>query len=62
MKKWLFKKCFAESTVVSGMVKQLGVLGMKANAYHLRTSDGLDIDLLVELLGGYIVLEIKEAE
>ena len=51
-----------ESTVVSEIYKQTKNLLKQASFYHLRTHDGLEVDLLVELPEGYFAFEIKLAE
>ena len=48
-----------ESLVVSELYKQLNVLQIPAKFHHLRIQGGREIDLLVELGGGYIAFEIK---
>ena len=51
-----------ESAVVSEIYKQTKNLLKQASFYHLRTHDGLEVDLLVELPEGYYAFEIKMAE
>ena len=51
-----------ESFVVSEIYKQTKNLLKQASFYHLRTHDGKEVDLLVELPEGYFAFEIKMAE
>jgi predicted AAA+ superfamily ATPase len=51
-----------ESLVISELYKQVRNLHIDANFYHLRTQDGAEVDLLLELESGYIAFEIKMAE
>lgn len=50
-----------ESAVVAEMLKQLHVAGANAEAYHLRTADGLEVDLLISTPAGYVAVEIKQS-
>lgn len=51
-----------ESLIVSELYKQAQNVLSDASFYHLRTHDGKEVDLLVELQDGYIAFEIKMAE
>ena len=51
-----------ESLVISELYKQAQNLFSDASFYHLRTHDGKEVDLLVELQEGYFAFEIKMAE
>ena len=51
-----------ESLVVSEIFKQTKNMQAAASFYHLRTHDGKEVDLLVELPEGYFAFEIKMAE
>ena len=51
-----------ESLVVSELYKQAQNVFSDATFYHLRTHDGKEVDLLVELQDGYFAFEIKMAE
>jgi len=51
-----------ESAVVSEIYKQTKILKTNGTFYHLRTHDGLEIDLLLELETGFIAFEIKLSE
>ncbi len=51
-----------ESLVVSELYKQAQNVFSDASFYHLRTHDGKEIDLLVELQDGYFAFEMKMAE
>ncbi len=50
-----------ESAVVAEIYKQCKQSIVPANLFFLRTSDGLEIDLLIELEEGYMGIEIKMA-
>lgn len=51
-----------ESAIVAEMFKQGRNAGVPARAFHhLRTSDGREIDCLIELPNGYCAYEIKSA-
>jgi len=51
-----------ESAIVSEIYKQLKTLNFPAQFYHLRTSDGREVDLLIETETGYIAIEIKKSK
>jgi predicted AAA+ superfamily ATPase len=51
-----------ESLVVSEIYKQAKAVNVPAQFFHLRTSDGFEIDLLLECPEGYIAFEIKMAQ
>jgi len=51
-----------ESLVIAEIYKQVRCLQMDISFYHLRTQDGYEVDLLLELPQGYIAFEIKMAE
>ena len=51
-----------ESLVVSELYKQLRSNRIDAPLYHLRTLDGREVDLLIELPQGYFAFEVKMAE
>lgn len=51
-----------ESFVVSELYKQTKNTMKQASFYHLRTHDGKEIDLLVEIPEGYFAFEIKQTE
>ncbi|MCE5256622.1 MAG: hypothetical protein LLF89_07240 [Spirochaetaceae bacterium] len=46
----------------SELSRQLRSLGQYVRTYLLKTFDGLDVDLLVELAQGYFAFEIKSSE
>lgn len=48
-----------ESAIVAEIYKQLRTINSDAPVYHLRTSDGREIDLLIEFENGYFAIEIK---
>lgn len=51
-----------ESLVIAEIYKQAKNSGSPVTFYHLRTHDGKEVDLLVELPNGYYAFEIKMAE
>jgi predicted AAA+ superfamily ATPase len=51
-----------ESLVIAEIYKQLKLLNINANFYHLRTHDGKEIDLLLEFADFFVAFEIKMAE
>ncbi len=51
-----------ESLVVSEMFKQSRNMGSSARFSHLRTRDGGEVDLLIEVPQGYFAFEIKMSE
>ena len=51
-----------ESAVVSEIYKQCKNAGIHIYMYHLRTSDGREIDLLIERDDGYIAIECKQGD
>ena len=48
-----------ESMIVSEIFKQIHTLNLQARLFHLRTHDGREVDLLVELPDFYYAIEIK---
>lgn len=50
-----------ESAVVSEIHKQIKNNRIPVDIYHLRTSDGREVDLLLELDEGFVAIEIKMA-
>ncbi len=48
-----------ESAIVAEIYKQSKVIGVNGLFYHLRTHDGAEVDLLLELESGFIAFEIK---
>ncbi len=51
-----------ESLVVAELYKQAKQCGADAQFFHLRTSDGKEVDLLIETPSGYFAFEIKKTE
>lgn len=51
-----------ESLIASELYKQARNILSDAEFYHLRTSDGMEVDLLVDTTDGYYAFEIKMAE
>lgn len=51
-----------ESLVIAEMYKQVQSQRLDARFHHLRTADGREVDLLVELPDGYYAFEIKMAD
>lgn len=50
-----------ESAVIAELYKQLKNISFRGSLYHLRTSDGREVDLLIELENGYIAIEVKQS-
>ncbi len=50
-----------EGAVVAEIYKQARSLDLRIQFHHLRTSDGLEVDLLLELENGFVPIEIKKA-
>ncbi|MDQ5767096.1 ATP-binding protein [Thiothrix subterranea] len=48
-----------ESAVVAEIYKQIKTHALAVDCYHLRTVDGREVDLLLELENGYIAIEVK---
>jgi len=51
-----------ESLVIAEIYKQAKNMQANARFYHIRTYDGKEIDLLIELSDGYLAFEIKMKE
>jgi len=51
-----------ESAIVSEFFKQIKNNRLEISCYHLRTLDGKEVDLLLELENGYIAVEIKKSK
>ncbi len=51
-----------ESAVVSEVVKQVRTAALDVRFHHLRTYDGREVDLLLELAEGYVAVEVKQSE
>jgi len=51
-----------ESLVIAELYKQLKTINIPASFYHLRTHDGREVDLLIEVARGYYAFEIKMAD
>ena len=49
-----------ESALFAEIYKQVSLLDISCRFYHLRTSDGREVDLLLELEKGYIAIEFKQ--
>ncbi len=49
-----------ESAVVAEIHKQLVSARLRAELFHLRTYDGREVDLLIELSEGFVAIEIKQ--
>lgn len=49
-----------ESALIAELYKQSKSIYSEATFYHLRTVDGREVDLLIELPNGYIAIEIKK--
>lgn len=50
-----------ESAVVAEIYKQFKTMKLPVSLYHLRTADGREVDLLIELEEGFIAIECKLA-
>ncbi|MBU1719030.1 MAG: AAA family ATPase [Bacteroidetes bacterium] len=48
-----------ESAIIAEIFKQTRHLRFSGDLYHLRTVDGREMDLLIELENGYVAIEIK---
>jgi predicted AAA+ superfamily ATPase len=48
-----------ESLVIAEIYKQIQTIGIHAQLYHLRTHDGKEVDLLIEMPDYYFAFEIK---
>ena len=48
-----------ESMIVSEIFKQIQTLNLQARLFHLRTHDGREVDVLIELPDYYYAIEIK---
>lgn len=51
-----------ESAVVAEIWKQISTLEVAADLMHLRTHDGREVDLLIQMEQGFVAVEIKQAE
>lgn len=51
-----------ETAIISEIYKQIKTINFAAQVYHLRTSDGREVDLLIETESGYIAIEIKKSK
>lgn len=50
-----------ESAIISEFFKQIKNNRLEVECHHLRTLDGKEVDLLLELENGYIAVEIKKS-
>lgn len=51
-----------ETAIVAEIYKQAKYTNPNLSFYHLRTVDGREVDLLIEMEHGYIAIEIKKSE
>jgi len=51
-----------ESAIIAEIYKQAKMVNADLNFYHLRTTDGREVDLLIESERGYIAIEIKQTK
>jgi predicted AAA+ superfamily ATPase len=51
-----------ESLIIAEIYKQIKNIQFQASFFHLRTQDGREVDLLLELPDGYLAFEIKMTE
>lgn len=49
-----------ESAVVAEVIKQVRNTGVESRCFHLRTHDGREVDLLVELDSGSLAIQFKQ--
>ncbi len=54
--------CEYESLIIAELYKQMKNASIDGSMYHLRTYDGYEIDLLLEIQSGYFAFEIKMTE
>ena len=50
-----------ESAIIAEIVKQIKSNRVAADFFHLRTSDGREVDLLLETEKGFILIKVKQA-
>ena len=50
-----------ESAVIAEIVKQIHNADLPLDFYHLRTHDGREVDLLIELEDGFVAVEVKSS-
>lgn len=53
---------YTESLVIAEIYKQITTAGLQVQMYHLRTYDGKEVDLLIEMPEYYLAFEIKITE
>jgi hypothetical protein len=51
-----------ESLVISEIYKQIATAELPARLYHIRSHDGREVDLLIEMPEYYLAFEIKMSE
>ncbi len=51
-----------ESAVVAGVFKQVRNAGLEARFWGLRTYDGREVDLLLEVETGFVAIEVKYSD
>lgn len=51
-----------ESLVIAEIHKQIATISAQVQTYHLRTYDGKEVDLLIEMPDYYLAFEIKKAD
>lgn len=51
-----------ESLVIAEIHKQIATISAQVQTYHLRTYDGKEVDLLIEMPDHYLAFEIKKAD
>ncbi len=49
-----------ESAIVAEIIKQLKNANFNGDFYHIRTHEGFEVDLLIELEDGYFPIEVKK--
>jgi len=50
-----------ESLVIAEIHKQIATISAQVQTYHLRTYDGKEVDLLIEMPDHYLAFEIKKS-
>jgi predicted AAA+ superfamily ATPase len=51
-----------ESAVVAEIFKQIKAFGLPLSCYHFRTSDGREVDLLLEAEDYFLAVEVKQSD
>ena len=51
-----------ETLIVSDFLKRFAHLGQRPSMYYLRTQDGLEVDLVIEVAGRLHLFEVKASQ